>query len=118
MRVELAEDADGLPRDVRRAPEVRLEDRPRGLVRDGLDLADRRVACVVRDNVDAPKLRVCRRERRDDVCLLGDVELEREEAFGGVGSDEVSEDLWSACGRDCGVAMLEDDLCELAAEAR
>ena len=48
---------------------------------------------------------------------LGDIELEREEAVGGVDGDEVCEHLWSACGRDGGVSVLEDDLGELAAEA-
>ena len=111
MRVELAEDADGLPRDVRRAPEVRLEDRARVRVGHGLDLAKRAEAGVVRDDVDAAELGLGRGERVEDVLVLRDVELEREQAVGGVLlCDEVGEDLGAAGGRHCDVAVLEDDL--------
>ena len=49
--------------------------------------------------------------------MLRDVELEREQAVGGVRGDEVGEGLGAAGGRDCDVAFLEDELGEFAAEA-
>ena len=110
LGVHLAEEPDSLARDPRSAPEVRLEHRARVRVGHGLDLPERDERSVVRDDVDAPELRLRGGERVEDVLLLGDVELEREQAVGGVLCDEVCEDLRAAGGRNCGVAVLEDDL--------
>ena len=62
-------------------------------------------------------MRLRRRERGDDVLRLRDVELDGEDAVGGVLGDQVREDLGAARGRDYGVAFLEGDLGEDAAEA-
>ena len=55
-RVHIAEHADRLARDVRRAPEVQFEHAPRITVWRTLDLGDEQAACVVVHDVDAAEL--------------------------------------------------------------
>ncbi len=74
--VLIAEHADRLARDVRRAPEVYLEHAPRIAVGRALYLGDRRAARVVVHHVDAPELRKCCAEGSRNVIRGDNVEFD------------------------------------------
>lgn len=117
-RVLLAEEAHRALRDVRRAPEVDLEQRTRDVVRERLVLAHGDVPGVVENDVDASERRFRLHERGVDVRRLCHVELDDAEAVRRVLLGEVVERGGLAEGRDDFVAALESLDDGLAAEAR
>ena len=78
-RVDLAEEPDRLARDVRHAPEVRLEQSAHVLIHRGLDFPERTAARVVHDDIDAAECLFRYSEGVDDLLRLGDVELQGQE---------------------------------------
>lgn len=115
--VHVAEHADGLAADVRRAPEVHLEHLARDLVRRALGLAQHGVAGVVPHDVDAAKHLEGTRKGGLDLRGVGHVEREDEEPRGRVARGEVGERGGRAQGCDGDVALAQDVLCDSAAEA-
>ena len=87
--VDIPKEADGFLGHAKRAPEVGLEHVACiGLVGD-LYLSDARESRIVDDDVDATEDCSRRSERGRHLFLVGDVELEDEEAVAGVFAGEV-----------------------------
>lgn len=77
--VDITEDADRLLADVYCAPYVRIEDRSPCLLCEAFDLAHKRVAGIVEDDVDAAKMLDGLVESVSDFLGVCDVELQDEE---------------------------------------
>lgn len=114
--VHLAEELDGLARDVHGAPEVCLEHSTRILLADRLDLAQYAVCGVVNDDVDAAECSPSTRKRIDDLLGLVHVEREDEESFCRILGGESVERGRATRGRDDDLALLQNDLCEESSE--
>ena len=90
MRLVLvAEEPDGLLGHVHGTPEIHLEYVPCDVIRSRLRFPEGGETGIVEDDVDASELGLGGGEGVDDLLRLGDVQLDSQQAVGGILGGEV-----------------------------